>query len=784
MIDLNEYTYLTEDDVSDIIRKISLPDGVVYDMISDILLYQNGWLEKMIGEEDDPDVIKAFEETVDTVLDKIPKHYKIGEFEELKQEWIDAMQDIINEIYTDETIEEKEPLDEGTIERCLEAMSYIDHSNFGGKKTRMRPDIAERANELQRQYMYPHFKRVLLKPSLIENFIQYVKDRFDRCMALAGKRVGNIMASVFGESSTQDSLNTFHFAGVNNEVILGFPVFEQLISVAQTPSHLSCKVFTKENYNMEQMKIHSAELQYTAFKDLIHNYTIEEFDHKKDEIPYWEQIFDVLFNSNPENKKRGGRMAISKPAVFLSIKLHVKELFFRKITMDKIAEALESKSSDIRVVYSPINLGILYIYTENAYNDFDLIKAGIENSLYPTLLDVPISGIEGIKQIYVKNFPIKKAIKTSASTKVDEYFNIAFDESMINEWALSEDNLIGFVGNKLGPYFGLNTLNLSFENNVVSFPVPINTDIDIDDVIQKLRDASNIPIFNLTNRVSKSQKVIKIEFNEDKLMKYDVSITSIVDHLNRVFGSEVTRDNYIVSLTSNTSLEQINQVLKTETETAYGIETFSVRWYYHTDGSNLRELLSHKIVDNRHTISNSLIEIYQVLGKYPARKMLVRELAKNASKGINPVHIQLLADSIMYKSDGEKPLAQTRHGLRTRDEEFLAMAAFEETSRNLISAGFLGKDDSGTAFTARVLLGQMADEESDIMTEEEYIDIYRREKIFKIDFPEQIVENEPAKAKSQPRKKNEKPVNQFAISRKKRVKEPRPITGKGKEERK
>lgn len=126
-----------------------------------------------------------------------------------------------------------------------------------------------------------------------------------------------------------------------------------------------------------------------------------------------------------------------------------------------------------------------------------------------------------------------------------------------------------------------------------------------------------------------------------------------------------------------------------------------------TDGTNLVEVLGNKYVDNKRTISNDIMEIYDTLGVEAARLALYNEINDilNDSTSVNHRHIALLVDTMTCKG---YLLSIDRHGINRSDIGPLAKCSFEETSDILIKAGIFGEVDKITGVSANIILGQIA----------------------------------------------------------------------------
>ena len=129
-------------------------------------------------------------------------------------------------------------------------------------------------------------------------------------------------------------------------------------------------------------------------------------------------------------------------------------------------------------------------------------------------------------------------------------------------------------------------------------------------------------------------------------------------------------------------------------------------WVIHTEGSNLKEILSLDGIDPKRTTTNSIREIEDVLGIEAARQSIINEANNTLSEQgltVDVRHIMLVAD--IMTSEGEvKSIG--RHGISGEKSSVLARAAFEETGKHLLNASIRGEVDDLTGIIENIIIGQ------------------------------------------------------------------------------
>ncbi len=130
-------------------------------------------------------------------------------------------------------------------------------------------------------------------------------------------------------------------------------------------------------------------------------------------------------------------------------------------------------------------------------------------------------------------------------------------------------------------------------------------------------------------------------------------------------------------------------------------------WVIETAGANFIDVLGHNSVDPYKTMSNDIIEVYELFGIEAARQALFHELdsvIKDGQLYINYRHIGLLVDTMTNRG---YLMSIDRHGINRVDIGPLAKCSFEEVTDMLTKAGMFAEIDRITGISANVILGQI-----------------------------------------------------------------------------
>src|SRR5437899_1851853 len=130
------------------------------------------------------------------------------------------------------------------------------------------------------------------------------------------------------------------------------------------------------------------------------------------------------------------------------------------------------------------------------------------------------------------------------------------------------------------------------------------------------------------------------------------------------------------------------------------------RYVLYTEGSNLAKVLELPYSDPSQTSTNSIQEIYDVLGVEAARNAIIKEANDTLQEQgltVDIRHIMLVSD--MMTNDGDVK-AIGRHGISGRKSSVLARAAFEITAHHLLHAAITGEVDYLDGVAENVIVGQ------------------------------------------------------------------------------
>jgi len=129
-------------------------------------------------------------------------------------------------------------------------------------------------------------------------------------------------------------------------------------------------------------------------------------------------------------------------------------------------------------------------------------------------------------------------------------------------------------------------------------------------------------------------------------------------------------------------------------------------WVLDTIGTNLLDVLGLDFIDNKRTMSNDIVEIFNVLGIEAARQAIYNELVEVVEFDgtyINFHNYSVLVDRMTFT---QKLISIFRHGINNDNIGPIAKASFEETPEMFLKAARHAELDTLRGVSANVMCGQ------------------------------------------------------------------------------
>ena len=175
-----------------------------------------------------------------------------------------------------------------------------------------------------------------------------------------------------------------------------------------------------------------------------------------------------------------------------------------------------------------------------------------------------------------------------------------------------------------------------------------------------------------------------------------------------------TIDNFIDFIIDKFKLKGINLVtdipaIQEERILIFNKDTGTIdrntQYVIYTAGVNLNDIRYLTGIDLNKTISNHVIDMYNIYGIEIARAILLREIAnayERAGGEVNYQHITMIVDQMTATGTIN---SIDRHGMNKIDNDPLSRASFEKTIEQLLIASVYGETDYMKSVSSRIMAG-------------------------------------------------------------------------------
>ena len=226
--------------------------------------------------------------------------------------------------------------------------------------------------------------------------------------------------------------------------------------------------------------------------------------------------------------------------------------------------------------------------------------------------------------------------------------------------------------------------------------------------------------FSLNSVHGNDINCIYSDFNDEKLI-FRIRLTNIIknaakknkvsslDQSDQIFILKNFQDQLLNNIVIR-GIKKINKVILRKIKNQVVEENLSFKkqesWVLDTIGTNLLEVLGLDCIDQTRTISNDIMEVYNILGIEAAREVIYNELAdviEFDGTYLNYHHMALLCDRMTYNS---KLVSIFRHGINNDNIGPIAKASFEETPEMFLKAARHAELDTMRGVSANIMCGQ------------------------------------------------------------------------------
>ncbi|OHS99752.1 hypothetical protein TRFO_33744 [Tritrichomonas foetus] len=135
-------------------------------------------------------------------------------------------------------------------------------------------------------------------------------------------------------------------------------------------------------------------------------------------------------------------------------------------------------------------------------------------------------------------------------------------------------------------------------------------------------------------------------------------------------------------------------------------DAHSKEWILYTEGSNYLDILNYERVNFKKTVTNNIIETFNILGVEASRQLILDELSKvYGDTYINSHHLQLLADTMSHYGELR---AVSRYGICKAPTGTLMRASYEQTVDVLYDSAIFAEKDKMEDVSSNIIAGRFS----------------------------------------------------------------------------
>lgn len=567
-----------------------------------------------------------------------------------------------------------------------------------------------------------------------------------------GEPVGLTAGEGIGGPTTQMTLSGFHQTGSKN-VGSGVDIIRELLNITSIRKVENSTIhFRDKNLTFEEVMERKRVLvgvtvfdlvKSTDIKPSIKNGFVLHEGHMVPSIvpvPYeerglWYKAYYLISDKKFEESSYYLRLTIDRA-----------RMYAHKLTIGDIVNTLETEESGL-VYCIPSPSSISYPRNTDSYIDVYLdnkqviselkkksnntinIGAGINNHnaalfviqlfIIPALKQFIVSGIPRIKQLYPQTIRtlsiVRNTQKYMRDIDIEEELareskeSVNFEKKKFdleNKWSMWIDpirlRINGIPLSKLTTLLNLCDITIEYKPE----------DPDPDPLIE---DTWVLPRHRPKRALRTNEPMRYVVIMKDEHGDVNGNIPSPQDYINNILNMDAEIEKKRISDIKIEHKRQYDEqtagLLEVPKYTGIYVEPKVTPLgragnyvYADADGSNLKGLLTHRLIDKRRTICNNPGEIAAVLGIEAARNFIIRdfyETITNHNAYVSPRHISVIADFMT----NQMLMSITSKGISRQNRGAFSDASFEHAIEAFVKSATFGKLEEVTATSTCIFMG-------------------------------------------------------------------------------
>jgi len=255
---------------------------------------------------------------------------------------------------------------------------------------------------------------VSIYPELIPTLFEMVEQEYHMSLLQPGEMVGVQAATSIGEPVSQMTLNAFHYSGISSiGIASGVPRVEEILNASKKQKSYGMTLYPKEHMEIRDLRrklMHDIIEVYVS--NIISSYTVSYLSSLEDLSEMDKKWYPIYFAMYSDELLVNGELSLHWR---MRLELDKSKMHQYSIHCIDVAQKIEDSYRDLYAVASPDNIGIVDIFIdfsqmklkkkeEEDLLAFEEVKDSlcIQNIIIPYILDIQISGINGVEDIFIR----------------------------------------------------------------------------------------------------------------------------------------------------------------------------------------------------------------------------------------------------------------------------------------------------------------------------------------------------------------------------------------------
>jgi DNA-directed RNA polymerase beta' subunit len=238
----------------------------------------------------------------------------------------------------------------------------------------------------------------------------------------------------------------------------------------------------------------------------------------------------------------------------------------------------------------------------------------------------------------------------------------------------------------------------------------LDKNITMDDIHFAIRNSHGSNLKCIYSDYNSSDLIFRIRLNAGMLNKSKKRAVESLDQTDEIYLLRNFQDNLLNGIVLR-GVQGIKNVIPRKLQKTIikeeGKYTRRDTWILDTTGTNLMKVMALDMIDPYRTISNDIMEVFNVLGIEAARQTIYNEFVdvmEFSSVYINYHHLSLLCDRM---TSTKNMVSIFRYGILSDDIGPITKSTFEVQTEVLLKASRHAELDHMRGVSANVMLGQM-----------------------------------------------------------------------------